>query len=112
MTNAILCLSGLLLLLGGGPVVCEDVTEKEYPEGLYTGETNEEGERHGHGILVWKNGDRHEGEFRNDRPNGPGKYYYKNGEIIILLCFIPRGRSKGISILRLSTCKGQFSNEH
>lgn len=57
------------------------VTEKEYPEGVYSGDVDEDtGRRHGTGTLVWKNGDRHQGEFRDDRPNGQGTYFYKNGE--------------------------------
>ena len=33
------------------------------------------------GILYWKNGDRYEGQVKNGKMHGKGKYYYKDGKI-------------------------------
>lgn len=38
--------------------------------------------KHGFGILVYRNGDKFFGNFRNDEIEGVGKYYKSNGEII------------------------------
>ncbi len=57
------------------------VEDREYPEGLYTGEVNDKGQRHGQRRLVWHNGHVHEGEFREDRPNGLGVYTDERGNV-------------------------------
>ena len=59
----------------------ETVADKEYPEGLFTGQVNERGERHGQGRLVWKNGDVHEGGFADDRPHGNAVYTDRRGNV-------------------------------
>ena len=30
--------------------------------------------------MYWNNGDRYEGDFKNDKPEGKGIVYYKNGD--------------------------------
>ena len=37
--------------------------------------------RHGFGVMYYYNGDRFEGEFKNNRQDGKGIMYYNNGEI-------------------------------
>ena len=34
----------------------------------------------GKGIMFYINGDRYEGDFKNDKPDGKGIYYFKNGD--------------------------------
>ena len=34
----------------------------------------------GKGIYYFNNGDRYEGEWKNDKREGKGKYYYNNGD--------------------------------
>lgn len=60
-------------------ILGELVIEKEYTEGFYTGDVNEKGQRHGQGVLRWRNGDKHAGTFQDNLPNGPGTYFFKNG---------------------------------
>ena len=36
------------------------------------------GMKHGKGILLYKNGDQYDGEFRNDKFNGQGTYKYNS----------------------------------
>jgi uncharacterized caspase-like protein len=45
----------------------------------YTGEFND-GIKQGRGTYVWENGNKYEGPFADDRPNGLGKYYFANGD--------------------------------
>ena len=39
--------------------------------------------RLGQGIMYYKNGDKYEGEWRNDRREGPGTLRYANGDLYI-----------------------------
>ena len=39
-----------------------------------------EGLKHGNGVYVWDNGDRYDGLFGQDRPDGRGKYHFANGD--------------------------------
>jgi len=39
-----------------------------------------EGLKHGTGVYVWDNGDRYDGGFSQDRPDGRGKYHFANGD--------------------------------
>ena len=46
----------------------------------YTGETNEEGGRHGQGIYEFANGDRYEGRYMDDKRHGQGVLEFANGD--------------------------------
>lgn len=37
--------------------------------------------KHGQGILVWPDGARYEGEFRNNKANGLGRFFHNNGDV-------------------------------
>ncbi|KAH0951993.1 hypothetical protein HN011_005438 [Eciton burchellii] len=50
-----------------------------YPLGVYEGERNEAGERHGKGKTLLPNGDIYVGEYRNGLRHGEGIYFFKNG---------------------------------
>ena len=45
----------------------------------YDGEFSE-GVKQGRGVYRWENGNRYEGPFEDDRPNGIGKYFFANGD--------------------------------
>ncbi|XP_012062411.1 PREDICTED: radial spoke head 1 homolog [Atta cephalotes] len=57
--------------------------EHEKPEvdslGVYEGERNENGERHGNGKTLLSNGDIYVGQYRNGFRHGKGIYVFKNG---------------------------------
>lgn len=36
--------------------------------------------KHGKGVKVWANGDRYEGEWREDKQHGRGIYMWANGD--------------------------------
>jgi hypothetical protein len=39
-----------------------------------------DGLKQGNGVYVWDNGDRYDGIFAQDRPDGRGKYHFANGD--------------------------------
>ncbi|KYQ51874.1 Radial spoke head 1 like protein [Trachymyrmex zeteki] len=47
--------------------------------GIYEGERNENGERHGNGKTLLSNGDIYVGQYRNGFRHGKGIYVFKNG---------------------------------
>nr|XP_012233953.1 PREDICTED: radial spoke head 1 homolog isoform X1 [Linepithema humile] len=49
------------------------------PFGVYEGERNENGERHGSGKALLPNGDMYVGEYRNGLRDGKGTYMFRNG---------------------------------
>ena len=51
--------------------------EIKYSNGKYIGQVVN-GIREGKGILYWNDGDRYEGEWRNDKKEGKGIYYFAN----------------------------------
>ncbi|XP_076223087.1 radial spoke head 1 homolog isoform X1 [Nomia melanderi] len=53
--------------------------EEANPLGLYEGERNEKGERHGHGKALLPNGDMYEGQYCKGLRHGQGLYVFKNG---------------------------------
>lgn len=61
---------------GNGKLVYKD--EDEMGRLSYEGDWTE-GNMHGEGVIVFANGDRYEGEFRDNVPSGKGKYRYKDG---------------------------------
>lgn len=38
-----------------------------------------DGQKHGHGVLVGKDGAKYVGQFKNDKKEGQGTYYYPSG---------------------------------
>lgn len=52
-----------------------------FPNGdTYTGQWLE-GERHGHGIYIWKSGAKYEGEYSKNQRNGIGTFTFADGKI-------------------------------
>lgn len=49
------------------------------PLGVYEGERNENGERHGDGKTLLPNGDMYVGQYRNGLRHGKGVYVFRNG---------------------------------
>jgi hypothetical protein len=47
----------------------------------YTGSVDSRGRPHGHGSLVFAQGDRYDGEFEGGRRSGRGVYTYANGDV-------------------------------
>lgn len=57
--------------------------------GVYIGQWNDRGERHGYGKFHHPNGDISEGDWRNDERTGRARHFWKNGEVYI------GGRNRG-----------------
>ena len=60
--------------------------ELKFSNGKYIGEVVN-GIKEGKGIIYWNNGDRYEGEWRNDRMDGKGIYYFLLLLIILLIIY-------------------------
>lgn len=58
-----------------------NVIRKKYSNGVYEGEVNEEGKRHGKGKYTWSNGNIYEGDFVEGKCTGTGKYIFANGNL-------------------------------
>mgnify|MGYP001810314713 CR=1 FL=1 len=52
-----------------------------YPVGAYDGAMNEQGQRHGYGVMKYTNGDVYEGMWETDKKHGLGKQIHRNGDI-------------------------------
>ncbi len=46
----------------------------------YEGQVNAQGEKHGHGTLLFHSGDRYEGQWKQDRMHGEGTYAFADGD--------------------------------
>lgn len=60
---------------------CKTLQVFRFTDSHYVGETNEEGMRHGIGVMVYKSGRRYEGQWAYDKREGVGYEYYANGHI-------------------------------
>ena len=56
-----------------------EVFEKKYNDGKYTGEWKD-GSPHGHGKIIYTDGDMYKGEWKDGRKNGHGKIIYTDGD--------------------------------
>ncbi|KAF7380033.1 hypothetical protein HZH66_014388 [Vespula vulgaris] len=61
------------------PIPGEYGEAEENPLGLYEGERNEQGDRHGFGKTLLPNGDMYVGRYCEGLRNGKGIYVFKNG---------------------------------
>ena len=52
----------------------------EYDPGMYNGDYNAEGERHGMGDCTWRDGTTYKGEWTRNMRDGRGEYLRPNGE--------------------------------
>ena len=50
------------------------------PKGIYTGQVDNDNKKQGTGVKIFKNGDKYDGEWRNDKSNGKGKYWTAAGD--------------------------------
>jgi len=46
----------------------------------YEGHVNSQGEKHGHGTLIFNSGDRYEGQWKHNRMHGEGTYAFADGD--------------------------------
>nr|XP_033194058.1 radial spoke head 1 homolog isoform X1 [Bombus vancouverensis nearcticus] len=66
-------------MLEGGEMAGERGEEEVNPLGLYEGERNEKGDRHGNGKALLPNGDMYVGRYCKGLRHGAGLYVFKNG---------------------------------
>ena len=58
----------------------ETVSEKEFSDGWYVGQTSRGKFRKGKGTFYFLNGDRYVGDWNRDKMDGTGIYHYRNGD--------------------------------
>ena len=59
----------------------EEVRLSQDPQSIYTGYIDPNtGFKRGTGIKVFKNGDKYDGEWANDKANGKGKFWHADGD--------------------------------
>jgi hypothetical protein len=70
----------------------------EAPEASFNGSWSN-GVRSGLGILTFKNGDRFEGHWRDSQKEGPGRYFYKaTNQVIITVEHLLNGERRVFNI--------------
>jgi hypothetical protein len=52
----------------------------EYTDGIYEGDIDENGKKHGKGEMRYSNGAIYDGEWKNDKQNGNGKYEFPKSQ--------------------------------
>eukprot|EP01031_Cornospumella_fuschlensis_P028910 gene28910-34887_t len=57
------------------------ISNKAKKQGAYDGAMNEQGQRHGYGVMKYTNGDVYEGMWETDKKHGLGKQIHRNGDI-------------------------------
>ena len=65
--------------LGNGPQASWEIQESG--NGIYVGQFDEYGNRHGQGVYIWDRGDVYIGEFENNMVSGHGTITYENGNV-------------------------------
>lgn len=58
----------------------EEVRLAQDQQSLYSGYIDVDGKRRGSGTKIFKNGDKYQGEWERDKPNGKGKFWHKDGD--------------------------------
>lgn len=58
----------------------EEIRLNQDMTSLYTGYLDIDGKRKGHGVKIFKNGDKYEGEWEHDKANGKGKFWHADGD--------------------------------
>ena len=81
------CLAGGKIVVGVGRFRSvnrgpkdETVSEKEFSDGWYVGQTSRGKFRKGKGTFYFLNGDRYVGDWNRDKMDGTGTYHYRNGD--------------------------------
>lgn len=73
-TKPILIIVGILLVAVISGWFVKGKITPQYSGGLAAGQKD------GYGVMIWPNGDRYEGEWKNDMQNGNGSFVYADGE--------------------------------
>lgn len=58
----------------------EGVAEKEFLDGKYEGDLNQQNKRHGWGLFRYNNTDVYAGQWTNNKSHGDGMYFFANGD--------------------------------
>jgi hypothetical protein len=53
---------------------------KKFQDGVYKGEVDKKGNKHGNGLIIWNDGSSYQGEFQKDLRHGNGLFNWENGE--------------------------------
>lgn len=48
---------------------------------LYSGQTDEKGCRQGFGVMIWGDGSKYEGFWKDDMANGYGRFIQESGDV-------------------------------
>lgn len=88
-----------------------------FENGIFEGEISEEGKRDGFGVFYYNNGDKYEGEWKNDKTHGKGIIFYHDNEERDRISYhgdFKDGNIEGIGVLEWkngSKYEGELKND-
>ena len=50
---------------------------KKFTDGVYKGEIDKKGNKHGNGLIIWNDGSSYQGEFQKDLRHGEGLFNWE-----------------------------------
>lgn len=80
-------------------------------EPRYQGKLDANGLKNGHGVQIWPDGSRYEGDWNDDKANGSGTFTHANGEIYQGMWKDDMAHGQGTFSGAISTYVGQWVDD-